>query len=170
MAYVDYEYYKSIYGEAAVDAVPFNRLCWIAEKKIDIATTGIDGFKKLKQAFPIDTDDSETVKRCICALIMVCHNIEETEKRISLTKGYTEKMDGTFQGKVISSVSSGSESITYASASNSEKSIFDIVVSDKKAQEKLYYDTIKEFLSGTNDANGVNLLYMGKYPYLEVRR
>lgn len=169
MFYVDYAYYKSLYGDASMDEASFNRLCWMAQKKIDNATTGIDGFRKLKSAFPTNEDDAETVKRCLCALLMVAYNIEQAEKRISLSKGYVENADGTLKGKVVKAISSGNETIEYSlSGGTSERSVFDVVVADKNAQEKLYFDTIKEFLSGVPDNNGVNLLYMGKYPYMEV--
>lgn len=165
MFYVDYAYYQSLYGDASMDETTFNRLCWMAQKKLDNATTGVDGLVKLKRAFPTNEDDAETVKRCLCALLMLAYNIEQAEKRISLTKGYVENNDGTLKGKVVKSVTSGNESVEYyLSGGSSEKSMFDVVVADKNAQEKLYFDTIKEFLSGTSDDNGVNLLYMGKYP------
>ena len=141
----------------------------MAQKKLDNATTGIDGVRKLKHAFPTNEDDAETVKRCLCALLMLAYNIEQAEKRISLTKGYVENNDGTLKGKVIKSMTSGNESVEYSLfGGSSEKSMLDVVVADKNAQEKLYFDTIKEFLSGTLDNNGVNLLYMGRYPYVEV--
>lgn len=34
----------------------------------------------------------------------------------------------------------------------------------QEAQEKLYADTVREYLSGVTDANNVNLLYAGLYP------
>ena len=37
---------------------------------------------------------------------------------------------------------------------------------DFAVKEKLFRDTIREYLSGVSDANGVNLLYMGVYPYV----
>lgn len=166
--YVDYNFYKSLYGNAAVDETEFNRFCWVAQKKIDSATTGIDGVKKLKIAFPTNEDDAETVKRCVCAILSLANDIEQATKRISTMHGYVENADGTIRGKVISSVSAGSESITYSATGTSEKSLIDVVITDKAAQEKLYFDTIREFLSGVKDKNGINLLYMGKYPYVEV--
>ena len=62
MAYVDYEYYKSLYGEENIPEINFNRILWSAEREVDKATTGIDGVKKLKVAFPLE-DDGEIVKR-----------------------------------------------------------------------------------------------------------
>ena len=62
MAYIDYEYYKSLYGEKAISETEFNHLLWDAEREINKATSGVDGVKKLKIAFPTDEYDAETVK------------------------------------------------------------------------------------------------------------
>ena len=46
-----------------------------------------------------------------------------------------------------------------------EATAIDKALSDKAAEAQLYTDTIREYLSGVSDANGVNLLFMGRYPY-----
>ena len=51
MAYIDYEYYKSLFGEKTIPEADFNRLVWDSCKKIDNATTGVDNVKKLKMLF-----------------------------------------------------------------------------------------------------------------------
>jgi hypothetical protein len=48
--------------------------------------------------------------------------------------------------------------------SNAGSSVIDKAVADKSVRNKLVADTIRGGLSGVKDANGVNLLYMGKYP------
>jgi len=167
MAYVDYEYYKTLYGDNAIPETDFNRLHWDACRKLDTATTGIDNVKKLKVAFPVDADDAETVKRCACKLIEILSRIEQAEETSRNAQGYITREDGSLQGKVVSSVSAGNESISYSSSgsSNSNATLIDKALSDKEVQERLYRDTISEYLSGTADANGVNLLCMGMYPY-----
>ena len=42
--------------------------------------------------------------------------------------------------------------------------LIDKCLADKEAQKQLYSDTIRDYLSGVADANGVSLLYMGMYP------
>ena len=69
MAYVDYEYYQSLYGEKALAEADFTRLLWDAEREIDKATSGVDGVKKLRVAFPTSDYDTETVKRCVVELV-----------------------------------------------------------------------------------------------------
>ena len=164
MAYIDYEYYKSLYGQNALTEPDFNRLSWDAEREIDKATSGVDGVKKLKIAFPIDEEDAEAVKRCICSLVEFLKQIETAERNASSLAQYTEREDGSLQGKVVSSVSAGNESISYAVGKSSETAI-STAVKSAKDKEKVIYQFITSKLSGVSDANGVNLLFAGRYPY-----
>lgn len=156
--YVTYDYYKSIYGEDSMPETDFNRLSWEACRRVDTLTTG-----KLKFAFPTNEDDAEAVKRCVCKLIEIAGQIESANKRVSEGQGYVTDENGALRGKTVSSVSSGSESVSY-SAKSEQSTLIDAVLSDKTAQERLYRDTVREYLSFVPDANGVNLLYAGAYP------
>ena len=176
-SYVDYAYYKTVYGGTEIKqlagAVPesekitqkkweerlFNRLSWEACRRIDTLT-----LNKLKFAFPTDEKDAETVKRCICKLIDIAAQIEAANKRVSEGQGYTTDESGVLRGKVVSSVSSGSESISYTAKAEAGSTLIDVVLSDKSAQDRLYRDTVREYLAFVSDANGVNLLFAGPYP------
>lgn len=158
MAYITFSEYADIYG--AIDAHDFSRYAWEASRLMDIHTTGVDGVKKLSEAMPTDEGDQECVKRCCAALINVMAEIEKTERSIT---GFTTRADGTVVSKAVSSISSGSESITFA---NGVSTALSAAVSDSAAREKMYADTVKKYLSGVTDSNGVNLLYMGAYPYV----
>ena len=158
--YIDYEYYKSLYGEKAIPETDFNRLLWDAEREINKATSGIDGVKKLKVAFPTDKEDAEAVKRCIVGLLNKLYELEEKEKKINLLSQYTKREDGSFQGKIVSSVSAGNESISYTVGKSSET-----ILKSTREKELEIYQFITSKLSGTSDANGVNLLFAGRYPY-----
>lgn len=159
--YIDYEYYKNLYGEDSIKEEEFNRLSWESCKKVDYYTSGIDGVKKLKHFFPVVEDDVETVKRCICKLISTMNQIILAEDEERNAQGYVTKEDGTIQGKVISSVSSGNESISYSIGKT--KTLISKAVSDATEREKLFRDIVTEYLSDVTDSNGVNLLYMGRY-------
>lgn len=162
--YVDYDYYKSLCGpSAAVSETVFKNIVWVACRKIDYYTTGVDGFNKLQYAFPTDDYSAEAVKRCVCALISLINDIVSAENSIKSATGYIQKEDGTYQGKVISSISAGNESISFSSGSKDATLISKATV-DNALREKLFRDTISEYLSGVTDANGVQLLYMGAYP------
>lgn len=161
--YVDYEYYKKLFGEKAIPEQDFNRLVWDSCKKIDNATTGVDNVKKLKIAFPTDEDDAEAVKRCICELLTVSYKIEQAETRVEASQGYITLEDGTVMSKQVASKSAGNESISYVT-SNNTGTLIDKCLADKEAQKQLYDDKIRDYLSGVTDANGVSLLYAGIYP------
>ncbi len=164
MAYIDYEYYSSIYGQEAIPEEDFNRLLWDAEREINKATSGVDNVRKLKVAFPTDEEDAETVKRCICALVEFLNQIETAERNAGSLSQYTETEDGSLKGKVISSVSAGNESITYAVGKSSDTTISKATKSVEDKANEIYL-FIASRLDGIPDANGVNLLLTGKYPY-----
>lgn len=145
--YVDYEFYKTLYG-TTVDEKVFDRLIWNAEKLVKNAVTGVDGRCKLDFAFPDVAYDAEAVKRCECALVDIMAKIENAET----------EAEGN---KTVKSVSAGNESISYDTGSG----LIGKVLSNKSAQSRLYADTINEYLRGTKDKNGVNLLFGGAYPF-----
>jgi hypothetical protein len=137
----------------------FNRVAFEAARKLDMLTTGVDGVKKLLVAFPTDEVDAEAVKHCFCALVSLMHGIRTAEGAALKSTGYTETANG-LQGKIISSVSAGNESISYADGPGG----YFAAVYDRSVREKMYAELVREHLSGACDANGVNLLYMGRYP------
>lgn len=159
--YITYAEYIDLYG--LIDEGLFSRLGFEACREIDKCTKGIDNVKKLKVAFPTDEDDSETVKHCAAKLVNILQQIEDVESYARSGRGYTETANG-LQGKVISSVTAGNESISFFTGST-EKTAIDAAAADGSVKSKLLRDTVREYLSGVTDANGVNLLYMGRYPY-----
>lgn len=164
MAYVDYEYYKSFYGEKTIPKSDFNRLLWHAEREIDKATSGIDNVRKLQVAFPTSDYDAEAVKRCVVALVNFLYKLEEAERNANSLYQLTEQHDGSLRGKVISSVSAGNESTSYAIGKSSDTALGN-AVKGFQSREETIYRMIKSYLSGISDANGVNLLFAGIYPY-----
>ena len=162
MSYIDYEFYTSLYGE--IPEADFNRLSWDACRRMDVLTTGVDNVKKLKVAFPTDEDDSEAVRRCACALVDILFQVKQAEEMARSASGYTETEDG-LKGKVISSQTAGTTSISYAvgKSSTAETWVSEAMANPKVLDEKIY-STIHDYLSGITDANGVNLLLMAKYP------
>lgn len=160
MGYVTYDYYKSIYGEDSMPETDFNRLSWEACRKVDTIT-----LNKLKFAFPTNEDDIEAVRRCVCKLIEIAGQIEAANKRVSEGQGYTvDQATGLMVGKVVTSKTSGSESLSFSAKAEGGSTLIDAVLSDKAAQERLYRDTVREYLSLVPDSNGVNLMYAG-IPY-----
>ena len=158
--YITYHEYTALYD--AVEDKVFNRLAFQACRYLDRLTTGVDGFKKLKESMPTDSDDKAAVVHCAAHVINFLRQIEEAEKSASLARGFIDA-GGMVRGKTVSSVSAGNESITYSTRAGN--TAIDAAISDAAIREKQIYDIIRQYLSGAKDANGVNLLYMGAYPF-----
>lgn len=158
--YITYPDYAAMYDPP--DITTFRRLSYQACRIIDRHTTGVDGVNKLKAAFPTDEDAVDAVKHCAAQIVNFLQQVQEAEKSASMGRGYTETGAG-LQGKVISSVTAGNESVSYA-AGPSQKSAADVALTDLNYRNNQIRGIIREYLSGVTDANGVNLLYMGVYP------
>lgn len=156
MSYIDYEYYTTKYD--SIEQASFNRVLFDAERKIDNATTGIDGVRKLQIAFPTDERNAEIVRMTVCKVVDLINQIREAEIQANEQNSI---VDGHYN--LISSMSAGSESVSYVTGSTIDTSIT-AVLSDKAKQDTLINDVITEYLQGVTDDNGVYLLYMGNYP------
>lgn len=158
--YITLNEYIALYD--LVDERLFNRLAFDACRVMDIHTTGIDNVKKLKFYFPTDEDDAAAVRHCAAKIVNTLYQIQQAEVSSMESRKYESTEQG-MRGKIISSVSAGNESISYTT-SNSSATAIDAAVKDKTARDKLLADIVWEYLSGVSDANGVNLLFMGRYP------
>lgn len=144
MAYVDYEFYISKYYGNVIQEEDFPRLSDKASNKIDKLTFGRVEvfFDELDRQSAILTEpDKEMlkleakIKKSVCALAEKMLDVESANDII--------RQNG---GGAISSVSSGSESISYNK---------DYASITEAEQDKLYYAIARDYLSGTG------LLYAG---------
>lgn len=163
MSYVTFAEYQELYPNGA-SSQQFTTLSWEADRLLDKYTTGIDNVRKLQVAMPTEEYDLGAVKHCACALVNLLYQLSTLEEAAFSAAGFVSKADGTVVGKQISSISSGSESISYSSGLGASGSSIGNAVSDPTVREQLFDRTVKHYLSGIPDANGVNLLYMGVYP------
>lgn len=153
MDFITYAQYQAIYGSTELTETAFNLLKYDAQRIMDNATTCVDGFHKLRVAFPEDEFDVEAIKMTCAKIIHYIHLIEEAGKLVSTGNGN--------HGTKINSVSSGSESISY----DNSKSSIEQASQNITAKEQLLFSLVREGLSGTKDKNGVNLLYGGEYVF-----
>lgn len=145
----------------------FGRLAMETCRVLDKYTTGIDGVRKLREYFPTDEYDAEFVKYTAARMIDFLYQCHEAEQTAATGRGYTETDNG-IRGKVISSVSAGNESISYATTATATATAVDEAIKDKSTKDKILFQTVRDGLIGVADCNGVNLLYMGVYPRLGV--
>lgn len=165
MALCDYEFYKNKYLGNVITEADFPRLAERASEKLDRLTfdrlsMSEDGtistsivYATHEAVEPLDEKTSSKVKKAVCKIAETLNDIEMYEKSSRESVGYEQTENGQ-RAKVITSVSSGSESISY-SVKETSNSIVGAVLTDKKAQERLFYDIAVEYLSGTG------LLYAG---------
>lgn len=152
--YIAYDEYVQLYDP--IDEKEFRRLSHEADRLMENQTTGIDGYCKLREAMPVDEHDRTAVKYCAAQVVYLLHRINNLQ-----ASGGFESTDLGMRGKVISSISSGNESISYSTGT---ATAIEKAASDLSTRRTLLAQTIREHLSGVHDANGVNLLYMGAYP------
>lgn len=159
--YITLEEYQQLYDP--IEEKLFNRLAFDACRVMDIHTTGIDNFRKLKKAFPTDEDAAQAVRHCAARLISFYHQVTQAESAELESRGYDATGQG-LRGRVITSVSAGNESISYSAGGSNSATAVDAAVKDKTVRDRMAAEIIWEYLSGVEDANGVNLLFMGRYP------
>ncbi len=155
--YADYEYYQTEYG-GKMSADDYKRFGRRAERRID----GITG-NKLQFAYPTNERDVQAVKDCVCELADFLYQIDSYNAAAMESMGTVAQADGTVKGKVITSISSGSESIGYSAAGSASTAIME-AAKDKKVADTMIYGMVRDNLCGVPDSNGVNLLYAG-IPY-----
>lgn len=162
MPYITYNEYLALYDE--IPEKDFNRLSYDAQKAVEYQTTGVDGVQKLKHFFPTDPDDIEAVKRCCCALVNAFYNVEQ----IANSAGVVMREDGTYTGRGVSSISSGSESISFSTGGSSQ-SVYTKAAASEAEKQQMIDSTVRNYLANAKDKNGVRLLYMGVYPCINGR-
>lgn len=155
MAYADYSFYKEkYYGTAIVTQGDFDRLADRASDKLDTMT-----FDRLVSGLPADDRAAMKVQKAVCAVAEKLQEIEQVEK-MAQAGGYGTDDLGNIVGNIVTSKSSGSESISFSAASSVKSAVLN-AAGDTQAQNRLCYDAAREYLTGVTDDYGVLLLYAG---------
>lgn len=128
-----YEFYKETYYGDTIEESAFPKWLSRATDKIMFLTYG-NITEENRQVY------GTQIQKATCALMDLLFEIDKA------TKTATAKDDSNVKSK-----SSGGESITFGD----NQTLVIKVLSDKTAQDRLMYDTVKEYLSGTG------LLYAG---------
>ncbi len=160
--YITFSDYCNLTGTELTDKRIFDSLCFEACRVMDIHTTGIDNVKKLKKFFPTDEADAEAVRFCAAKLVNTLYEIHQAELAAAMSRNYTQTDHG-IRRQIISRIEAGNEAISYSETKNGN-TVIDTAVSDRTEKKKLLAGIVSDYLRGIEDANGVNLLYMGMYP------
>lgn len=156
--WVDYSQFVNIYGADALTSTEFARIIFEAENVVDDLCTGADGFHKLRAVFPTDERGAECVRRAIMAVCKVLKDIEIAEAAAGVVVS-----GGIAHAGLATSVSSGSESVSFGNADGSQAAQ---AAKNPVAKRAYLRNAAEMYLRGIKDANGVNLLYGGVYPYV----
>ena len=149
--YADFNYYSTEYG-GKMSAGDYKRFGRRAERRIDSITGG-----KLQFAFPTNGRDVESVKDCVCELADFLYQIDSYNTAAMESMGTVAQADGTVKGKVITSISSGSESIGYSAGGSAKSAVAKAAESEKDLNEQIYLK-VSGALYGVRDSNGVPML------------
>lgn len=163
MAYTDYTFYKERYFGTIIPEADFPRFSERASDFIDTLT-----FDRLVDGLPTNERAAAKVRKAVCAVAEALYQIELAEQQALSAASGTSMQTGIMSGTtgVITSKSSGSESISYASPSELARSAKEwsavyAAAGDAGATNKVLTRAALPYLSGVTDDKGVCLLYAG---------
>lgn len=163
MAYADYDFYTNTYFGSVVPESDFPRLAEKASDFIDTMT-----FDRLMDGLPENEHSQKRIKKAVCSLANLMYQIELAEKN-AVSQASAGAIDISVGGKstgVVTSVNSGSESISFATpqqigASAKEWSAVYAAVGDTKKTNDLLLKTALPLLMGVRTDEGIPILYAG---------
>ncbi len=163
MAYVDYDFYTTSYFGSVVPQSDFPRVAERASDFVDTMT-----FDRLAGRLPSDERSQKHIKKAVCALADKIYELDLAEKNSVAAAGGSTTTVGTNGSTtgIITSVSSGSESISYATpqqigASAKEWSAVYAAAGDMQKTNDLLLKTALPLLMGVRDDEGIPILYAG---------
>lgn len=163
MAYADYDFYADSYFGSVVPESDFMRLAERASDFLDTLT-----FDRLTDGLPTPEKYQKRIKKAVCAVAEIYYQLDLAQKQaLAAASGASAATDanGTTTG-IITSKSSGSESISYATAQQTgaaakEWSAVYSAAGDTKAANRLLSDAAMPYLTGVVTDDGTPLLYAG---------
>ena len=164
MAYADYEFYTTSYFGSVVPETDFPRLAERASDFVDTMT-----FDRLVDGLPTNERSQKRIKKAVCSLAELMYQIELAEKNATnaaVSGTSTAIGSGGSTTGIVTSVSSGSESISYATpqqigAGAKEWSAVYAAAGDVKKTNDLLLKTALSLLMGVRTNDGIPILYAG---------
>lgn len=157
MAYTDYAFYTNEYYGDVVPENDFPKYADRASDRIDTIT-----FDRLADGLPSDSRANKKVQKAVCSVAEALYQIDSIKNTLLNNLGTVETEDGKITGKTVSSVTAGSESITYSTGtSDASKTVYAQACMDKKVENILIRQNAGQYLYGVKDDKGEYLLYAG---------
>ena len=164
MTYADYDFYTDSYFGSVVPETDFPRLAERASDFIDTMT-----FDRLVDGLPTNERSQKRIKKAVCSLAELMYQIELAEKNAANAAASgtstTIGTGGSTTG-IVTSVSSGSESISYATPQQKasgakEWSAVYAAAGDVQKTNDLLLKTALPLLMGVRTDEGIPILYAG---------
>ena len=164
MAYADYEFYKTSFFGNVVPESDFMRFSERASDFIDLLT-----FDRLADGLPGDERQQKRIKKAVCAAADILYQIDIAEQNAAaaaVTGTATTLPGGGTTTGIVTSVSSGSESRSYATpqqigASAKEWSAVYAAAGDTQKTNALLTRAVLPLLMGVRMDDGIPVLYAG---------
>lgn len=164
MAYADYEFYTTSYFGSVVPETDFPRLAERASDFVDLMTSD-----RLVDGLPTNKRSQKRIKKAVCSLAELMYQIELAEKNATnaAVSGMSTAIgSGGSTTGIVTSVSSGNESISYATpqqigASAKEWSAVYAAAGDVQKTNNLLLKTALPLLIGVRTDDGIPVLYAG---------
>lgn len=164
MAYANYTFYTETFHGDAVPEDSFERYAERASDFVDVVT-----FDRMADGIPGDDRQQARVKKAVCAAADVLYQIDLAQKQAiaaaSGSSSITTTGTGTSTG-IVTSMSSGSESISYATpqqmgSSAKEWSAVYTAAGDTEKTNSLLLKTVMPYLMGVRTDDGIPVLFAG---------
>lgn len=163
MAYADYKFYTESFGNV-VSEVDFPRMAEKASDFIDAMT-----FDRLVDGLPTNERSQKRIKKAVCSLAELMYQIELAEKNAAnaaVSGASTAIGSGGSTTGIVTSISSGSESISYATPQQKasgakEWSAVYAAAGDAQKTNDLLLKTALPLLMGVRMDDGIPILYAG---------
>lgn len=164
MAYADYEFYTTSYFGSVVPEADFPRLAERASDFVDLMT-----FDRLVDGLPENERSQKRIKKAVCSLAELMYQIELAEKNATnaaVNGTPTVIGAGGSTTGIVTSVSSGSESISYATPQQKasgakEWSAVYAAAGDVQKTNNLLLKAALPLLIGVRTDDGIPILYAG---------
>lgn len=163
MAYADYEFYTTSCFGSVVPETDFSRLAERASDFVDTMT-----FDRLVDGLPTNERSQKRIKKAVCSLAELMYQIELAEKNAinQASANLTDTNVGNISTGIVTSISSGSESISYATPQQKasgakEWSAVYAAAGDVQKTNDLLLKTALPLLMGVRTDEGIPILYAG---------
>jgi len=164
MAYADYDFYTTSYFGSVVPETDFPRVAERASDFVDLMT-----FDRLADGLPTNERSQKRIKKAVCSLAEKMYQIELAERNATnaaVSGTSTAIGSGGSTTGIVTSVSSGSESISYATPQQKasgakEWSAVYAAAGDVQKTNDLLYETALPLLMGVRTDDGIPILYAG---------